>query len=164
MDLTLSTLILFHLPQQHCKNERARIVVRGVSLAAVRDRKDRVLQHSGVIGQPIQVIQFQLRQLIQRSCGVMRAENWTLGLSMRSLRTRAETLHVTLRHSLPYHLPREQISAFAHGVTNRRSVEEFDCLLRDRVGILEWNQRAPAVVQQLDRVPIRSRNDRLART
>src|SRR5579864_4157242 len=73
---------------------------------------------------------------------------------------RKVTIHVTLRHSLPYHFPREQVSTFAHSVTNRGSVEEFNRLLRNRIRILKWDKRAPAVVQQLDRMPIGSGNDR----
>ena len=82
---------------------------------------------------------------------------------MRSLRTRAKLVHVTLRHSFPDHVAREQVGAFAHGMAQRRSIQKFDGLLRDGVGILEGNQRAAAVVQQLDRMPVGSRDDRLAR-
>ncbi len=82
---------------------------------------------------------------------------------MRSLRTREKPLHVTLRHPFPDHLPRVQISALAHGMAYRVSVQKLDGLLRDGIGILERNQGSPAVVQQLDGMPVRSRDNRLAR-
>ena len=46
----------------------------------------------------------------------------------------------------------------------RGRVQEFDRFLCNSIGILKWNQRAPTVVQQFDRVPIWSRNDGLARS
>ena len=46
----------------------------------------------------------------------------------------------------------------------RGGVEEFDCFLRDSIRILEGHERAAAVVQQFNRVPIGSRNDRFACT
>ena len=75
-----------------------------------------------------------------------------------------ETLHVTLRNSFPHHLPGEEISALTHGVAYRGGVEEFDCFLRDSIRILEGHESAAAVVQQFNRVPIGSRNDRFACT
>src|SRR5882762_5053863 len=58
-------LPLTQLPQHNSKYQSAGVVVRGISLSAVRDREDRVLQHPSVVGHPIQMIQFQFRQLIQ---------------------------------------------------------------------------------------------------
>ena len=149
--------------QQHRKDESAGIVVCCISLPAVRDREDRVLEHSIIVSHATKVIQLQFRQLIQRFLNHARRELdfWTLHTIAWDPR---ETFHITLRHSLPDHLPREQVSAFAYGVAYRRSVQQFDCLVRDGTWILKWDQRASAVVQQLDRVPIRSRDDRLART
>src|SRR5882724_5783900 len=51
-------LFLAQLLQQYCKSECASIVVGGVSLSTVRDREDRVLQHSSVVGQRVDLIEF----------------------------------------------------------------------------------------------------------
>src|SRR5579863_8124200 len=59
--LLLPQLLLSHLLQQNCENEGASIVVGGVALGVVGDGEDCVLQHSGVIGQPIKVLQVQRR-------------------------------------------------------------------------------------------------------
>ncbi len=63
--LIVVQLPVTQLTQQDGKNKSTCIVVCGVSLPAVRDRKDRVLEYPSVIGHPIQMIQFQFRQLIQ---------------------------------------------------------------------------------------------------
>src|ERR1039458_3326392 len=47
-----------------------------------------------------------------------------------------------------------------HRRENRWSIQELNRFLRHRVGILEWDQRASAIVQQLDRMPVWSRDDR----
>ena len=67
--------VIAQLLQHHREDEGARVVVGGIALASIRDGKDRMLQHSRVIGQRIQMIEFQFRQLIQSSLGVARAEN-----------------------------------------------------------------------------------------
>src|ERR1700680_4147867 len=65
--LLLAVLLLtLQLFQQHCENECAGVVVRGIALTVVRGCEDRVLQHSSISGQPMQVIQFQSRELIPR--------------------------------------------------------------------------------------------------
>jgi hypothetical protein len=51
--------------QLHSQYESAGVVVGGISLFAVRDGKDGMLQHSGVISHPAQMVQFERRQLIQ---------------------------------------------------------------------------------------------------
>src|SRR5271165_3064349 len=157
----LPTLMFFRLPQQHCKNESARIVVGGISLPAVRDRENRMLQHPSVVGHPVKVTQLQLWQLTQRFLNQMRGELdfWAFHAITSYPR---ETFHVALRHSFPDRIAGEEISPFAHPMTNRRCVQQFNRLLRNRVWILEWHQRAPAVVQQLDRMPIGSGDDRFA--
>ena len=94
----------------------------------------------------MQVIQFQLRQLVQRFPDHARRK-----LNMRILHVVAahprESFHITLRNSFPDHLARKQISAFTHGMAYRGSIQKFDRLLCDRVGILEGDQRTSAVVQ-----------------
>src|ERR1700730_7721093 len=104
-----------------------------------------MLQDSSVIGEPIQVIQFQFRQLIRRLLGNSGGE-----LNSRTLHAVApnpcKTFDVTLCYFFPDQLPREQISAFTHGMAYSRRVQKLDCLLCDSTGILEGNQRAAMVV------------------
>src|SRR5271168_3707593 len=131
--------------QLHSENQGARIVVGGISLFAVGDGEDGVLQYSGVVGQAMQVIQLQLWQLIQRFlAGPRRKLNlWILHAIAAHPR---ETLHVTLGHSLPDHFTREQVSAFTHGMAYRWRIQEFDGFARNRTRILERDQRATAIV------------------
>src|SRR5205814_3442419 len=104
-----------------------------------------------------------LRQLTKRFFSQARGELdfWTLHAVATNAR---KTFHITLRYPLPYHLPREQVSAFAHGVTNGRSIQKFDRLTRDCIGILERNERASAIIQQLERVPVGRGNDHFSCT
>ncbi len=69
-----------------------------------------------------------------------------------------------MRDPFPYHLAGEKVRTLTHGVAYRGGVEEFDCFLRDSIRILEGHENAAAVVQQFNRVPIGSRNDRFACT
>src|SRR5579863_1772070 len=159
----LMVLVLPQLLQHNCEKECASIVVGGVSLCVVRDGEDCVLQHSGVIGQPVKVLQVQSRQLIQ--CFLCNAGGEPHLWSLHAVATNVyKTFHVTLRHSFPDHLAREQVSTLTHGVAYCRGIQKIHCLSRDSIGILEGNQRATAVVQQLDRMPIWGRDDCLART
>src|SRR5208282_1531351 len=110
----------------------------------------------------MQVIQLQFRQLTQGLPKQLGRELYFW--IFHAIATHScETFHVALRDSFPDHFAGKQVGALPHRVANRGRVQQFNRLLRDRGRILEWDQRASAVVQQLDRVPIRSRDDRLAR-
>ncbi len=50
-------LRLSKLLEQDGENESTRIIVGGVSLGVVGNCKGRVLEHPGVVGQPMQMIQ-----------------------------------------------------------------------------------------------------------
>lgn len=118
--------------QQHRENERASVVIGGISLSVIRDREDGVLQNSRVISQPVQMVQFNFRQVIQRLLSRASGE-----LDLRTFHAVApdscKTCHITLRYPLPDHFPREQISAFTHSVAVSRGIQKFDRLLCDDI-------------------------------
>src|SRR5438477_5195443 len=135
----LATFLLSRFLQLHCENKRPSIVVGGISLTVVWNREDRVLEHSSVVSQLIDVLQVQFRQLIKRLIDRTGRE-----LNMRNLHAFAanprKTSHVALRYSFPDHLPRVLVGPFAHGMPYGRRVQEFDCLLCDGTRILERNE------------------------
>src|ERR1019366_91556 len=56
---------LFELIEENGENQRPRVVVGGVSLGVVGHRKGGVLQHSGIVSQAMQVIEFQRGELVE---------------------------------------------------------------------------------------------------
>ena len=133
------------LVQQNSKNKCAGVVVGGVSLGPIGNGKDRMLQHSGVVGECIHVIEFQVGKLIQEFLG--RAGRKLNPGSLHAIAADpGKTLHVTLGNFLPDHVAGEQVGAFAHGMPQGWCSQELDCLLCDGVGVLEGNQGAATVV------------------
>ena len=72
-----------------------------------------------------------------------------------------ESGHVALCRALPSHGSADGVGTLAHRLPPRGIGEQLRNFLADRGRIAEGNDDATAVIQQLQRVPIRRRNHRL---
>ena len=92
---------------------------------------------------------FQRGQAIERFLRAPRRE--LNARDFQAVTTRArKAIHVPLRHSFPNHVARKKVAALSHGVADRRGIQKFDRLLSNRARILKRDERAPAIIQQLD--------------
>ena len=154
------TVVVPKLLHQNSHNQRASIIVRGVTFPVIGHRKYCMLQKPGVVGHSLQVIEFYCRQPVQSSFGIpIRERNtWSpypVGAGAY------KGAHVRLGNLAPDHVARIKISAFAHGMAAYFMVQEFNRRFCDRIRIIERNQNPTAITQQFGRMPVGSRNDRL---
>ena len=144
-------------------DERAGVVVDAVALAESGEGEGGVLEDAGAVGEPVQVVQPELRELGRAGDGADRGRTRAgltvaagRGLARPGLDARgAEDVDVLRGDLAPDGLAAVEVGAFADGVAAPVVVEQAVDRGGDRVGVPKGHEFAAAVGQQLLGVPVR---------
>jgi hypothetical protein len=122
-----------------------------------------MLEDSGGIGHPREMIQLQLRQfprLLVEHLGGKRFSRSRRPLDPRQL----ERAHIEPRHVAPDHLAAQLVSILANGMPAGVVAQQANHLAGYGRGVAERHQHAVVFRQQFCSVPVRCRNYHFART
>ena len=144
--------------------QRPGIVIGAVAMGSIGDGIVSVLQHAGIIGKGFQMIEFDLREL-EISDGL---DVFNIGVPGTRgpgavLAHLTEHLEIFSGYLLPNRFPTEGIGFFTHGMPFDIVVQKPDNLFRQGIRVAKGDNPPPALGKHLGGIPVRRRNDGLAR-